>query len=254
MIKQIIKKITNKLGFEVRKIKTKKEIKLVPLNRPIYVEFVGISGVGKTTLYREVKKQRGKKAKWIDVREFLGSQKYPLKEELFGKYQEIIDYKIKYIVNKSFSALDKMKLISFFYKNISEEIIVNYYNKNTTVIFEDGMLHNFSDALNYVYNSNKELFLELIKDRIVVYCYSTPETIANQIIKRKNEGALRPQHKVSSFEELVEKQKQSLKNKEQFINILKENHVPFLMINTSDDIESNAKKVNAFISSLQKKN
>ncbi len=93
---------------------------------------------------------------------------------------------------------------------------------------------------------------ELMKERAVIYCYTHPEVIAQRIQKRTKEtGKLLPQHKVNSFEELVEQQKETLKVKEEFVNILRDCDVPVLRINTSDNLQENAKKVNDFIKNLQ---
>jgi len=151
---------------------------------------------------------------------------------------------------------DKLKVLSFFHKVLYQDGLIGLYNRNYTIISEEGLFHNFGNEIVSLLNSGDEVSVkELMRNRAVVYCYSTPEIIAHQIIKRYNEtGKLLPQHKTDSFETLIEFQKEALINKERFIETLKSFNIPVLMINTSDDIESNAKKVNAFISSLQKKN
>jgi septin family protein len=219
---------------------------------PLYIEFIGPSGVGKSTLYNEAKRQN-KQNNWIGAKEFVKVSNYHIDDTFYSpKYDNLAEVKLQYFPIKDISSWDRMKLIAYFYSNIRREVIINLNNKNSTVVFEGGILHNFDLEIASLHQSKPALFKELIDKRAIVYCCNTPENIAKQILKREKEtGQIRAHHKTNSFEELVKQQKDFLEMNETHIETFSRYQVPVLTVDTSDNLAKNAHKVNAFIRKLQ---
>lgn len=255
MLIKIIKKIINTFGITIQRTHTGENFKFDSSAKPLYIEFLGLSGVGKTTLYNEVKAERKDSVKWIERYDFLSFQpKVNIDGSINYMYLKMLESKSENVCISELPVIDKIKLMSFFYQNIQEEVAALLYNKNATLINEDGLFHNFGKEINDIYNDDPKVFYELCKNRAIVFCTNTAENIAEQIRKRNADiNAIRPHHKVASFQELVEIQKPLLKETEFFVKFLQEYNVPVLYINTSDDISENARKVNLYIKELQLK-
>lgn len=253
MFKRFLNKLTRKLGFQIISVKNSYKPLVNNNHDPIYIEFMGVPGVGKSTLFNQI--SYGKNTTTLN--NFIKMHKRNYDDKLIESqpiYSILAEEKLKEVLLKNFSSFDKLKILHFFFLVLFNDLILYKFNKNTIVVAEEGLFHNFGNVIETVRNTeNKELLQNLFKNRAIVYCYSTPEKVAHQIMKRYEEsGKLLPQHKTKNFEELVELQKQALKNKERTLDILKEFDIPVLMINTSNDTSENLIKINLFIKSLQK--
>lgn len=251
LMSHLINKILDKtLGVNLVRTKLRK------INRneesPILVEFVGASGVGKTTLYKNVFKQI--KSKWIHITEFRRifiSHIDGKTTESLSCYQELAQHKIQSVVSRNYTGIDQMNLIKYFHTVLIDDSLVFLFNKNYNVISEDGLIHNFSDCLAPLFKSNKEAFECIIKNRAIIYCYTSAEVIAKRILEREQTtGQLRPQHKVNSFAELVNLQKKSLELKQQLIDFLSKHDIPTLYIDTSKPMTENVMQVKDFLTKL----
>ena len=66
---------------------------------PLYIEFMGPSGVGKSTLLKEVCKIYDNNLNWLTPTEFIQLENPIIRNEIFSStYQEIIKYKINKIL------------------------------------------------------------------------------------------------------------------------------------------------------------
>lgn len=250
-----INKILGKtIGLNLMRTKPRKVDKVK--GKPIYVEFVGIPGVGKSTLFDNVFKQV--KSKWRNIHEF---QKIFIQHvdgkaaESVSCYQDLAIHKMQSVASSNFSGIDQMKIVRFFLSVIIEDSLVSLFNKDYNVISDEGLIHNFGDGLLELCKNNKKEFDNLMKDRAVVYCKAPAEIVANRILGRTKEtGKLLPQHKVKSFDKLVMLQKRSLKNKHQIIDLLYKYDIPVVSIDTSESINKNADKVIDFLNTLSNNN
>lgn len=130
--------------------------------------------------------------------------------------------------------------------------VIAEWNNYFTIIAEEGLLHNFSSEIEtFIKNNNQNL--GNFQHRAIIHCYAQPEQVAKQILKRYNEGGrLLPQHKNLSLEELTANQRTALENKMNFAETIEKVGVPVLYINTSDNLQQNAQKINSFIEQLTK--
>lgn len=255
MLAKVLKKIANIFGLTINRKHSGKNVKFDIFAEPLYIEFIGVSGVGKTTLYKNVKAQRKSSVKWIERYDFLSFQiKENIDTEISNSYLRLLESKSIMVFNSELHIVDKIKLLNFFYQNVYEEVGTLLYNKNGTIINEDGLFHNFGKEIKDLDENDPGFFNQLCQNRAIVFCTNTAENIAKQIQKRQvDTNAIRPHHKVNSFKELVEIQNPLLKETTSYVKFLEKNNIPVLYINTADDISENASKVNSFIKHLQLK-
>lgn len=222
-------------------------------HRPLYIEFIGASGVGKTTLYKALEENKTTDDHWIERKQYLKRHK-STEENKNRIYQYLAERKFEKIMARDYPLSDKLDVLSFFFRNLNEEIRTFSQNEHYTIICEDGLFHNFGDCIAELYHENSKQFNELIKDRAIIFCNSNLENSVLQIQKRQSEsGEIRPQHKDVELNILTEKQKVTLESKVKFAELLRNSGVPVLEINTADTLPANAQKVHEFIRQLQQR-
>ncbi len=254
-IKVIIKTWIRHLGYEitirpVTRIKSKHTC-----HKPIKVEFLGPSGVGKSTLYREVKKTRRTKDLWVPFSSFpIQTDGLELKSENFPEpHQALLEKKLNAIAQqRDYPIITKLRLVFFFVKNIKKDILLSNVNKENIVLWDDGPIHNFSSQIVGLADENPKHFKDLIKNTAFVFCSCSASGLVQNVYSRENEfGKTRPQHRNKSYDTLLRAAEKNLENKRAFFDLLKKHQASYIEINTEESLQDNAQKVRLFVNGLK---
>lgn len=221
---------------------------------PTYVELIGVSGVGKSTLYEKLKIRN---REWITLNEFkakLSKSHHQLRSELDKEdiYQILSDYKFKSIEKSKILATDRFRVAYWNYLNLLDDLLIKNYNVNDIILSDEGLLHNFSKEYLVAFNSKMSNNInDFLKNRAIIYCYTDVNLIVNQIKKREEElGHIISYHKNLSLNELKDYVSSDLLEKEKFISSLETNGVPVLRICTNQNFEDINYKIKHFIKKI----
>lgn len=243
----------NIFGFSIYRNEQKK--KIIKNGKPIYIEFMGASGVGKSTLYTKILKRN---RDWYSPNEFIRKNQLKIEKSPIDDnsiYNQIAEQKLKQLIYQNISDVDKFRIAHWGYKTLIDDFLINRFNKDSIILSEEGLLHNFGDILvSSQLSLDNNTFKTLLENRFLIYCYSESNNIARQIKKRQEEtGRLVSHHKTDSAEKLIIIIEKEIKEKEAILTFLERYNVPILKINTSEDIHQNLEKINTFIDSIKVK-
>lgn len=222
------------------------------------VEFIGPPAVGKSTLYFETATQ-GKF--WYTSAEFLqelsGIDFNVFRDTQFDSehfYQTLAQLKLEEITNNSFSPFDKLRVFQYFYTVLLEDKLFMQHGRNRVIVNQDGLIHNFSENILRLLESDSTLD-SYLNDRAIIFCFAGPEIVAERILLRYEEkGTILPQHKNKSFSTLVADQQAQDENFRKLVALLKRKNVPLLEVDTSEKKTENVSKTLGFIRALQSNN
>lgn len=249
-----INNILEKLfGIRIAKIKKNHSVKQ-KAEKPVLIEFTGVSGVGKSVVFSSL---TDLKNEWWEAGRFIRQHQNILNDieisELIDSnpfYQELAETKIDSTAAANFVNTDKLRHLRNYEYYIKSDAILTSKNTESIVCTDEGLIHYFGNEIKtLIENGNHKQEIErILKNRIIIYCYAKPDTIANRILKRKEEtGRLSPQHKVGTFEELVEILNRGLIQKNELMSFLQNHSVPVLFVNTEDKPGQNVSKMINFI-------
>lgn len=247
--KIILKKITLPLGFTLGSTPKLKRFSICKrINKPVYIEFVGASGVGKSTMYKKISK--GYCNNWLDILHFeeLYSDKIAdLINELPSYYNELAKSRFDYVSNGTDSYIEKLNALRTGYNILMRDGLLHLLNKESVVVSDEGLLQFYSKGVINLERYNKKDFLKLIKNRKIVYCYAPADVIVERIIERQSKlGHLWFKHKGKSRETLLEVVNDNNKRINLMISIV-ENYIPVLRINTNEQDSVNINLIQSFI-------
>lgn len=238
------------LGVNLKRVNTRKIKKAQ--KEPFYVEFAGVPGVGKSTLYKNVFSRVNNS--WLEIHELekiFAHHTSGIPAESVLCYQELAQHKMNAVASYDYNGMDKMKIVKYFHYVLIQDSLVYLFNKHYNIMSDEGLIHNFGK--NIIAQATRESmnYEKLLKQRAIIYCYAPAEIIAKRIIARKKiTGNILPQHKVDSFEELIKLQEKALNNYHETIDFSQKYNIPVLSIDTSDSMQQNVAKVKDFITKL----
>ena len=241
------------IGINLKRVKIRKVDKAE--GKHLYVEFVGVPGVGKTTLYNNVFKQI--KNKWLDISELqqiFAEHSNGKASESFSCYQDLAQHKVTTVASYDHSGLDKMKILKYFHSVLINDSLVYLFNKEYNIMSDEGVIHNFGEGIVALSKYKESEYKDFLKQRAIIYCETSASIIAKRIKEReKITGNLLPQHKVDSFDILVQHQEKALYNYRHIFDYSSKYNIPILPINTSEPMYDNIQKVIEFMTKLTDK-
>ncbi len=248
-----LKSLFSLLGFEIYRKSKKNKIKFDSSQKPLYIEFLGVSGVGKSTIFNALQK---KEKFWLTVNEHNNSlgKHQRVKFDKNSAEQRLAEQRWKYLKEKNYLPTDKLRVAYWNYVILNSDALLQKNNKNSIVLSDEGMVLSFSDAIMDLENENSKLLDDFLKNRAFVYCTARPDVILKRIeSRRKQTGKVVAQHKTNSNQELLEIISQETKERDNLVDFLKRRNKPLLVIDTSEELDKNLSKVLTFIREFQHK-
>ena len=257
MLKQTIKSALNALGYDLTRVPRRKIH--IPQSTsctdrsgaPLRIEFLGPSGIGKTTLSEELVRRRRKSDRWVLARELaVGGQNMTVSRdvELDEHYASLLELTIQSVAAKPIPVATKYWLLSFLHHNLMIDWHLSRFGGCDPIVVEDGILHNFSPAIRALAERHDNDNLDvLLRNRAVVYCYGSTDLLVERIEKRSREGRSRPQHEEKSSRELCEQSSRVISGTANVLALLRNYGLPCIELDMADALHENAERIRTFI-------
>ncbi len=195
----------------------------------------------------------------------LGSQYNPI--ELFpndnlnaffanygNRFNFLSEIAIRGLANESnIESKTKIKFLSWYFKNrLMRFIILSSYSFNSTIVFDDGVIHtnfgvrSFNEYSKYVSTKNQIIYPDAI-----VNLKANSDIIFERVkIRKKNNNIQSIMHRNLNEKELLEFIKRSIVTKKKDIDVLRNKTKFILDIDTTDSIGKNCSLIGDFIRAL----
>lgn len=218
------------------------------LAEKLYVEFIGPAGVGKSTVFKALMKDSRSLIKLDDYRRNGNIQPAKINTEFDEIYHNLISHKLDQVYQNNFSPLDKIQVLAYFHRVVEGDRIVMLHDRRNVVISDEGLLHNFRQGMEHEILHGR-IPSSFLANRMVINCHSTPERIAEQILKRhRDNGTILPQHKNKTVRQLALDLNLVCQQILTYKKILIQTGLPVLDIDTSANTDLNVKHIMEFIS------
>ncbi|WP_026452246.1 AAA family ATPase [Aequorivita capsosiphonis] len=246
----ILNKALEKL-FGLRLVRGQ-QLKPLPLSviakNNVIVEFMGPSGVGKTTL-RDFYLKHHKFPFKGEIMTEEDLKKYDLKlDESKGKeeiYGLLFSAKLKELSEAQESFIKTNRRLNLFYNSLKIDFFIRNYLSETQVILDQHVFKFFAnDFIRLKETEQKQAFL---RNRIIIYCKASPEKIIEYIEKRNRTDTIRPVHQNRDSKLLHLQLQEHLVQREKDVQMLKQNGAHILEINTENSLSKNSELIDDFM-------
>jgi adenylate kinase family enzyme len=203
-----INKLFRKAGFQVHRAKpVPSSFRPVPLEerkkQALVVEFIGPSGVGKSTLFRKLLDRRSR-LNWATTGEWLRAHGLTSGvRRLNEREQRLLKLKFGNVAAQQLDISDKVWLVSFFEGNLKEDQAIRKIGIYDCVVREDGIFHNFAEEIDVLRATDEAELEGWLQGRAFVFLRADDDVMVERLRARDAEGETRPQHtKVSDAERI----------------------------------------------------
>ncbi|TVQ03637.1 MAG: hypothetical protein EA359_08950 [Balneolaceae bacterium] len=202
-MKRIILHALRNHGYEIKKNKLPYIDYISEQNRKdtsgYYIEFLGVSGVGKSTLFRKVFESY--RNDWYSRRDLAAIQYWHAPNPFDNVdqssefiYTRFYNDSLNRLMNNNSSLVKTVSIHQYFLRVIKNDAISRFNSISKGFFCDDGVLHNFSTSITKYYKSVKntdkvydENFKNFLDNRIVVYITASTDFIINNLKKRARE-------------------------------------------------------------------
>ncbi|HLS30818.1 MAG TPA: hypothetical protein VK021_08180 [Flavobacteriaceae bacterium] len=238
------------VGFKlVRTQRTKPLPSTIKADNNLIVEFMGPSGVGKTTLRDYYLKHHkfsfeGEVITEKEVKNyhFDFDESKSKKEEI---YRLLLAAQLKKISDTKDSFIKTHRRLNLFYDTLKNDFLIRNYLSDTIVFMDQHVFKFFTN--DFIHLKKIDQKQEFLQHRIIIYCKASPEIIVNHIEKRKQTGTTRPVHQQRNSKELHQQLQEHLTEREKDIQTLRQNGAHLLEINTEKSLAENTKLIDEFM-------
>ncbi|MDR2928631.1 MAG: hypothetical protein LBV41_10630 [Cytophagaceae bacterium] len=266
-MKTLVNKALRRFGYEIRSIKpppiyTQKK----STTKGLTVEFIGSSGVGKTTFFNKIRIHQCRKD-WFVRNDLYKSLPYGVDMDslkyanykLRDVYTKMLSYSYHRLQEMEFPLHRIIETYNYFVQIAKYDTLIRHESFSKGFLLDDGFLKNFAKEVVYIHSLAQEGKVErddlkyLLKNRIVVYLHAEEDYIINNLKSRavKTPDVINNYHSFYDKDQLRYFVKKEIANMEKLFFIAKENNVKTLCLNMENEEEEQLiEKFNYFISNL----
>lgn len=235
-------------GVKLSRVSPQKTVPLSSSRNGFLIEFMGASGVGKTTLRNHyLKHHKIKFPSAILTEQDLKSYKSPLEEEVNSRnsiYNSLYDSKLQRLSKARQAFTRNNRLANLFFRTLSDDYLIRNYLADRFVFMDQHVFKFFAEDFLRIENDQKKEFL---KNRIIIYCKASPEKIIENIHKRTRSGTTRPGHQTKKDTELYQRITAHLDGRKKDLVQLKKAGVTILEINTENSLDKNTGIIDEYL-------
>ena len=196
MIKSLTKKTLHKVGYDINRKGNLHKLKSIPQapSSGVIIEFVGPSGIGKTTFFQRIKDEY--KHTWLFKDDLAHVHELDDSFKLLSKQEEqvvsqVMDLAYQSLIKDDLSLPVRDGIYRFLTKEMKTDIFFRKANFGKGLLSEGGLLLNFCDELVSVRTgASPDLLLtmnNLFRKRHVVNFMASDHYILENLKKRKKE-------------------------------------------------------------------
>ena len=253
LLKRTIHSLLKKLGYRLIKIPGKKAKSVAfvkndddtPSKTLVFViEFIGPTGVGKTTLFERIKNHTA--AEWY-YRENLSSLNLKDRE---GKLSGSLHWKILFdrllrLDGLNLDGFHKTKLMRYLAQVMIYDLRLHNGLSDKGFLFDEGICHNFSKELNALPGDE---FKAIMAGRALVYLTpKDPSTVVKRIRERaQNSGKMVSYQKGLSDSELCLMAERHMNQFETLVSRARSIGIPTCIVYAEDELDRNAEIILGF--------
>lgn len=232
-LKKLIKRIVNILLKTCVVVKpNKSEGKII--------EFIGPSGVGKSTLYKLTKDRLS--CKWNSINTLNHCKTSPIHDQTVKLHWELLKSKILAVETIKTSSRAKLGLVNYFTTILTNNIKILGVKNSAGFVLEEGLCHNFFDELNAL--KSDELSILLKNRNLICVLPRHIDTVVSQIQKRTREtGQTVFHHSGMSDEDLNTLTKATVEGMVKFISRVNTLKIPICQLYIEDGIDINCNNI-----------
>ncbi|MGK7933889.1 MAG: hypothetical protein AB4041_21005 [Microcystaceae cyanobacterium] len=246
-MKRLLIKFFQKIGIykfrTILKSSTRQEV-IRPKISNKYIEFIGPSGIGKSTLFYEIKELMV--GDW-NYNEQIDPVTLMKNDDEFENsfHWELLVKKLKNLEKKEINTFQQIQLMKYFTEVVFRDFVMlnGFYEKG--FLLEEGLCHNFAEELAEL---SEPEFVNLMAGRAIIYLIPRKSTtVVKRLRKREIEGGHVVTHHVGlNNNQLKEITEVSLVNFEKLVSKAKLIGVPICRIFAEDDLSHNRDLVLCF--------
>ncbi len=157
---------------------------------PLRIEFFGVSGVGKSFFGEKLHQSRTARDGWLTDQEVLAAR-LGLPEsdsKMIEAYLDLFGRQSAITLNSTAPVSRSLELMCIAAKKLHEDLRLSICGMQYWVLRNDGILHNFTDALLQQSEASPGHLRRIIRFRAGIHCTAPAEVVADRIVMRASQG------------------------------------------------------------------
>lgn len=251
-------------GLDLKRYQCSKiQQKNVPKTSGMLVELFGVSGVGKSHLYRML--LRDLKIEWHLRSPLFAHAKTDdgfsfLDEDEAELIDALLKWKYEYIVSQNIPLSRNVRLYNFYLKFMSADIIARKKLLPTCGVFlDDSLTRHFSDELLRWHDHNEsdknDVLARFLSGRCIILMDASDEYIVENLKRRHQEARGKLDNDLLSFmdvESVMSRMRIKRNSVYQCFDFFTSRGLPTLKLDASDETIVNTRKIKVFLESIKR--